>query len=116
MNEVLEQAPAPDRGPDEVRELRNAVTGLKKLLTISLLLLLVLTGSYNLLVIRLMLSVRKDLGIMKPQVTAMVQQYEQVQGPGISAFYSNLVAYAKTHPQFTPVLIQTRVLNPPGQP
>ncbi|MDB6055737.1 MAG: hypothetical protein JWN25_3260 [Verrucomicrobiales bacterium] len=112
MNDILEQAPAPNSGSEEVRELRNVVAGLKKLLTIALLLLLVLTGSYNLIAMRLMLSARKDLNTVQPKVSAMVQQYETVQGPIIQSFYSNLIMYAKSHPQFTPVLIQNGVINP----
>lgn len=83
--------------PSEVQVLRN-------LFVMSMVGLILVSGSFMLFMYQQMRSVRGQLAEQRPAVSKAIADYNQVSQPLIKNFSAALQGYAATHPDFKPIL------------
>jgi|ERR1051325_1349850 hypothetical protein len=108
-------------------ELQAQFESLRGLIVSMLILLVVLAGVFDLYLLRQVQFTRGELKAVRPQATQMIADYSRNFEPGMKDFIRKLQEFARTHPDFAPVLAkygikpaQTPVLSPattaPGIP
>ncbi len=80
--------------------IQQQVDSLRKLFTITLVVLCVLSGAVNLYLLRQVVTVRKAL----TSEQARIDQFTKNELPNIDKFKGSLQAFAKTHPDLNPIL------------
>jgi len=91
----------------ELNELQGQYDSLRALVVLLLALLIVVSGTLSGFLVWQASSLRRALDNRRPQVGAMVIQYQQYQkatGPAIDEFIRKLTEYGNSHPDFVPVL------------
>ncbi|MDB6031517.1 MAG: hypothetical protein JWM16_1855 [Verrucomicrobiales bacterium] len=91
----LGQSPA--SGSYEVEVVRN-------LLVVSMIGLLLASGSFMIFMYQQMKMVRGQLAEQRPSVQKAIQDYKSVSLPLIERFSKRMQGYAATHPDFKPIL------------
>ena len=91
------------------RELHQDHEVLRKLFVAALVAMLILSGSLAVFLIRQVIFVRRDLEGVRPQVERMVATFHQVEEPQINSFVTNLLNFARTHPDFNPILAKYQI-------
>lgn len=87
-----------------VQELRQAYDSLRHLVISVLVLMIVVSGTLNLFLLRQAKYARADVAAIKPQVTQLVADYNKNKAPLIQDFARKLVEYGEKHPDFMPIL------------
>lgn len=100
METLDNQAPA----PNDLGQLQSECDSLRNLLTLSLVLIIVVSGSLSLFLWRQVSVTRQELEEYRPQVAMMLNRYQKQMGPATENFIRKLLEYSKTHPDFTPTL------------
>ena len=101
MNELeMNPAPAPAPVPGD---LLDQVVALRQQVFTLLLALVVVSGTLTVFLYRQASLAGKDLKAIKPQATAMIDQFRREQ-PSMENFVKQLTAYGVTHPDFQPIL------------
>jgi hypothetical protein len=85
-------------------ELQAQYEQLRHLVASVLILVLVISGTLNLYLLRQWQSSRKDLAAIRPQAAQMIAEYQKVSGPLMNDFVKKLNDYGRTHPDFAPIL------------
>ncbi len=83
---------------------------LRKLFVATLLALIILSGGLNIFFLRQMIFVRKDLDVVRPQVSQLLANYQATEDPQIKTFINSLIGYGRTHPDFLPILVKYKVV------
>ena len=96
-------APQPD-ATSGLEELRAQYDALSHLVVSLLVLLLIVSGSFNLFLLRQVKYARTDLQAVRPQITQMLAEYNKVSAPAIQNLIKQLTDYGRTHPDFVPIL------------
>lgn len=102
MNDDL-STPASSGPQKSVQELQAEVELLRKTLTATLFIMLVIACSFVFALRKQMGIVREDLVMIRPQLVQAMEQYEKNEKPQVKAFLINLQNYAKTHPDYAPI-------------
>ena len=106
MNEIETSSPAQNDLMDQMVALRHQVFTL--LLAID-----VVSGTLTVFLYRQASLTSKDIAIIKPQVTQIIDGFKHDQ-PGMENFVKQLTAYGVTHPDFQPILKKYGLLPPPA--
>ena len=77
---------------------------LRHLIVSVLILVLIVSGTFNIYLLRQWRSTSRDLAAIRPQATQMIADYQKVSGPLITDFLKKVTEYGRSHPDFTPVL------------
>lgn len=91
-------------------DLAEQYAALRRLFILSLVGLLLLAVSFNYLIFRQLVYTRKDLDVVRPQVTQLVEGYTKNEEPQIRSFINNLIGFAKAYPDFAPVLAKYKIV------
>ena len=83
-------------------DLQKQVDQLRLLIMSVLILVIVISGTFNLYLRRQQMSSSKELAATR----TMIAEYQKVRGPKIGAFVKQLVDYERSHPDFAPVLAE----------
>ncbi len=90
---------------------------LRQLVSSMLILMLVISGTFNIYLLRQWRSASKDLDNYRPFAANTVGSYQKGDGPAVEAFVRNVAEYGRTHPDFAPILakygIKPNTFNPP---
>jgi hypothetical protein len=105
----LENTPPAQPEPEPVTAQYDS---LRQLVVWMLVLLIVISGTLNVFLLRQARTSRQELEAARPQVSAIMNQFEKL-GPAMDEFVHKLVAFSKTHPDFAPIL--NRHLQPSQQ-
>ncbi len=97
-----------------LEELRAEYQSLRKLFHIALAVLFIFTAGVNLYLLRQVISVRKDLASYRPRVNQMVSEFQKNGEPVLQQFVNNLQTYARTHPDFNPILTKYNIAPASG--
>ncbi len=97
----LENKPAPQPDANNLQEQLNS---LQHLVVSVLVLVIVVSGTLNIYLLRQYRSAKSDLTMVRPQVTQMVADYNKTTGPLIGDFIKRLTEYGRSHPDFVPIL------------
>ncbi|MEO5804725.1 MAG: hypothetical protein ABIR24_14465 [Verrucomicrobiota bacterium] len=109
MNDSEQFDTAPDFGSGS-KEAREQYEGLRKLLLATLVAVLILSGSLNIFLLRQMAFIRKDLESARPKVSQLLASYQKNEEPEIKRFVNTLVGFARTHPDFNPILAKYKIV------
>jgi hypothetical protein len=85
-------------------DLQAQCDALQHLVVSVLILVLVISGTLNIYLLRQWRSVNKDLAGIRPQATQMINEYQRVTAPLMTDFVKKITEFGRTHPDFAPVL------------
>ena len=95
-------------------DLRAQYESLRHLVTSILVLLVVISGTLNIYLLRQWRSTSKDLEVVRPQAAHMLTEYQKVSAPLMENFVKKLTEYGRTHSDFAPIMTKYN-LKPAGQ-
>ena len=93
-------------------DLQAQYDALRHLVVSVLILVIVISGTLNIYLLRQWRTTSKDLAGIRPQAAQMVAEYQKVSGPW-SDFVKKMTEYGRTHPDFAPILAKYN-LKPAG--
>jgi len=96
----LENKPS---GQSEMADLQEQCASLRHLVVSLLVLVLVVSGTLTIFLLRQWRFTQTELNAVRPQVAQMITDYSKA-NPQINEFLKNLSDYSKTHPDFAPIL------------
>ena len=108
MNDSKSFDAPPDFGPDTAN-LREQYEILRKLFLAALVAMLIVSGSLAVFLVRQVTFVRRDVEGIRPQIDRLTANFKQVEEPQINSFVNSLINYAKTHPDFNPILAKYKI-------
>jgi hypothetical protein len=85
-------------------DLQDQVDALRHLMVSILILVIVISGTLNIYLLRQWRTVSKDLAGIRPQAAQMIAEYQKVSAPLMTDFVKKITEYGRTHPDFAPVL------------
>jgi hypothetical protein len=95
----------------EAPDLRAQYESLRHLIVSVLILLIVVSGTFNIYLLRQFRYAGKDLEGFKPYAQETMMNYQKGDGPAVENFLGRIVDYGRTHPDFAPILKKYRI-NP----
>jgi len=101
--DTLENAPI---AQSELTELRSQYASLRHTVGGLLVLVIVISGTFNIYLWRQFRMTRAELRVLRPEVGQLVADYQRVSVPAITDFLKKLNDYERTHPDFTPILLK----------
>lgn len=87
-------------------ELREQVESLRHLVGSMLVLLVIVSGTLTIFLLREMKNASKELEAYRTGATNMIALYQKQQGPAMDEFLRKLQQYGQTHKDFEPVLLK----------
>ena len=100
MDNLDLKTPAPSGGND----LQAQFDALRHLVVSLLILVVVISGTLNIYLLRQWRTTSKDLAGIRPQAKQMVDEYQNKSGPFMNDFVQKITEYGRTHPDFAPIL------------
>jgi len=88
----------------ELNELQAQYDALRHLVVSLLILVVVISGTLNIYLLRQWRSTSKDLAAIRPQAAQMITDYQKNSGPLMQDFIRRVTDYGRAHPDFAPVL------------
>ena len=85
-------------------DLQAQYDALRHLVVSILILVVVISGTLNIYLLRQWRSTSKDLAGVRPQAAQMITEFQKVSGPLMQDFVKKITEYGRTHPDFAPVL------------
>jgi len=98
----------------EVDDLRQQVNTLNHLVVSVLILLVVVSGTLTIYLLRQWQSTRKDLAGYKPKASVSIAYYNKEEAARMDGFINRLGEYGKTHADFKPILIKYGLVQATG--
>ena len=100
MDNLENQTPAqPDLG-----QLREQYESLRGLVISALVLLIVLSASFDLFLLRQVKFARAELTAIRPGATQIIADYQSGSARKMDEFVKKMTEYSQTHPDFAPVM------------
>jgi hypothetical protein len=96
----LENAPAPISS--EMEELKAQYEDLRQLVVTGLVIVLFISGVFNLFLWRQLKFAKTDLAFLQPQATQIINTYVK-ESPNMLDFVRKVAEYGKAHPDFAPI-------------
>lgn len=93
----------PSSTPNELTQLKQECESLRYLVLSLLVLMIVISGTLNLFLLRQVKYSGSDLNNIKPQVMGLVADYNRSSAPAINDFMRKLSDFSRTHPDFAPI-------------
>jgi len=88
----------------DANELQLQYDQLRHLIASVLILVIVVSGTLSVYLLRQWQSSRKDLAVIRPQAAQMIAEYQKVSGPVMGEFVKKITDYGRSHSDFAPVL------------
>jgi hypothetical protein len=85
-------------------DLQAQYEALRHLVVSLLILVVVMSGTLNIYLLRQWRTTKRDLTAIRPQATQMIAEYQKVSGPMMTDFIKKISEYGRSHPDFAPVL------------
>lgn len=96
-------------------QLQEQLDSLHHLVVSVLILLVVVSGTLTIFLLRQWQTARKDLSAYSPGANSLIAEYNRERGPRMDGFINKLTDYGRQHPDFIPILNKYG-LNPTGAP
>ena len=97
----------------DTNDLQAQCDALRHLVMSVLILVIVISGTLNIYLLRQWKTVRKDLAGLRPQAAQIFDQYQKQNGMQLD-FVKRITDYQRTHPDFAPILAKYGIK--PGGP
>jgi hypothetical protein len=114
MEDLPNSGPVVEPVASPIEEQYNS---LRQLVTSMLILMIVVSGTLNIYLLRQWRSTSKDLNNYRPFAANVITSYQKGDGAAVEAFVRNVAEYGRTHPDFAPILakynIRPGTFNPP---
>ena len=85
-------------------DLQEQCDNLRHLVVSILILVIVISGTLNIYLLRQWRTTSKDLAAIRPQASQMIADYQKVSAPMMNDFIKKINEYGHAHPDFAPVL------------
>ena len=89
--------PAADGLQDQVDALRHLVVSL-------LILVVVVSGTFSIYILRQLKDAHRDIERIRPQVAQMTANYQRAEAPMMQTLMNKFAEYGATHPDYVPIL------------
>ena len=96
-------------GPAGTNDLQAQYDALRHLVVSMLILVVVISGTLNLYLLRQWRTTSKQLAASRPQIEQLVAEYQNKSGPMMNDFIKKLSEYGRTHPDFAPILTKYKI-------
>ncbi len=93
----------------EATDLQSEFDALRHLVVSILILLIVISGTFTIYLLRQWRTTSKELTIIRPQVAQMVTIYQKDEAPWMQDILKKLTDYGRSHPDYMPVLSKYNV-------
>jgi hypothetical protein len=90
----------------DLSDLQAQYDALRHLIVSLMILVVVISGTLNIYLLRQWRSTSKDLTAIRPQATQMIAEFQKVSGPLMQNFVKKITDYGRTHPDFAPILVK----------
>ncbi len=94
-------------------DLQAQCDALRHLVNSMLILVIVISGTFNIYLLRQWKTTSKDLAGIRPQAAQMFGEYQRVSAPLMNDFIAKMTEYGRTHPDFAPIMTKYN-LKPAG--
>jgi hypothetical protein len=105
MDNFDDKTPA-QPGANDVQE---QLDGLRHLVVSVLILLLVVSGTLTIYLLRQWRTVSKELAVVRPQATQMIGDYQKNSVPVMSDFLKKVTDFGRANPDFMPILAKYNI-------
>ena len=106
--------------PDlEAGNLREQLDSLHHLVLSILVLVVVLSGTLSIFLLRQWKMASKDLANFRPAAMQIIADYTKERAPRMDSFIDKIKEYGRTHPDFNPILLKYNLISNtsvPGAP
>src|ERR1035441_1570834 len=85
-------------------DLQAEFDAMRNLVMSILILVIVISGTLNIYLLRQWKTVSRELKDIRPQATQLIADYQKTSAPAMSDFLKKVTEYGRTHPDFAPVL------------
>ena len=99
MNDLENQSPA----RNDLAELHAQYDALRQLVNTILILLVIVSGTLTIFLLREYKAVHKEVVAVRPQYTEAVARFEQMK-PKMEDFERRITEFARTHPEFAAII------------
>jgi hypothetical protein len=89
--------------------LQDQVDGLRHLVVSILILVIVVSGTFTIYLLRQWRAVGKELTNFRPQATQVIADYQKVSVPVMTEFLKKITDFGRTHPDFMPILAKYNI-------
>ena len=89
--------------------LQDQVDGLRHLVVSILILVIVVSGTFTIYLLRQWRAVGKELTNFRPQATQVIADYQKVSVPVMTEFLKKITDFGRTHPDFMPILAKDNI-------
>jgi len=90
--------------------------GLRQTVHTMLLLLVIVSGTLTIFLVRQWRFAKTDLDTLRPQAAQIVNEYNRVSAPAMQEFVRKLTDYSKSHPDFAPIAAKYHLTDTPASP
>jgi hypothetical protein len=101
MDNFDDKTPAAPAGANDMQEQFDA---LRHLVVSILILLIVVSGTFTIYLLRQYRTVSKELTAYRPQATQMIAAYQKAEAPAMQEFVKKITDFGRTHPDFAPIM------------
>ena len=95
----------------DLSQLQAQVQSLHHLIISVLILMIVISGTLSIYLLRQWRMTSKDLASIRPAATQVFAEYTKERAPRMDAFLEKLKDYGRTHSDFVPILIRYQVIS-----
>jgi hypothetical protein len=88
----------------DANDVQAELEALRHLVVSILILLIIVSGTFTIYLLRQWRTTTKDLSIVRPQVQQMVGVYSKDEAPWMQDILKKLTDYGRTHPDYMPIL------------
>ena len=103
----------------ESADLQSSIESLRSLVIWVLFIVLCISGTLNMYLLRQARFAQKDLAAIKDNTLKMVDEYKRNNGPLMDNFVNQIAEYGRTHPDFAPIMTKYGIkptIAPAGTP
>jgi hypothetical protein len=90
----------------------SELESLQQLVNSMLVLLLVVSGTFTIFILRQWKNAHNDLQAVRPRVAQMVAEYQATSEPVVKDFINRLTEFEKRYPDFAPILAKYGLKGP----
>jgi hypothetical protein len=101
MDNFDDKTPAAPAGANDLQE---QFDGLRHLVVSILILLIVVSGTLSIYLLRQWRTVSKELTAYRPQAAQVVNAYQKAEAPAMQEFVKKITEFGRTHPDFAPIM------------
>jgi hypothetical protein len=80
-----------------------------------LVLLVLISGTLTIFLVRQWRFAKTDLDVLRPQAAQLINDYNRVSAPAMQDFVRKLAEYSKNHPDFAPIAAKYRLTDSLGK-